>query len=844
MALIAPRPAEGREIGIPPPPIYNFYGQVGLLDMPTAQFAPDGELAISMSTTKTLDRYNLTFQAFPWLEAAFRYSRLDRANAGTDLYDRSLSFKIRLADENADWPSIAIGVQDILGTGVFGAEYLVASKHIGDFNVSGGIGWRRFSGIAQFDNPLGLIFPSFKNIDNNFGLGGVPSLNSFFHGPKIGLFGGVTWQTPIDRLAIIAEASGDQFTAEQKTGAINVRTPFNFGFAYTPWDGVQIGGGYFYGSEFGLRLTLSMNAFDEQPSPRIGTRPIPWHVRDPDDRTNATLAYLQDKTHYYDNNPWDAALKLKELKISGYQPVQRPPDRSKDVLLADAVYSPAGRAQLEVKNIESFGDDLILTISNERKITCPQISEITQAAAATDFKNVVLLQARIGSVQICEVGAVSPNNIDPAWIAASMQSADSAVPTPQQDVPAPVTISEERSAKDEIVAAIKEQNIGVAAIHLTDHEVEVAFVNGTYWTDPEAIGRLLRVLMKTAPLSVEKFRLVEITQNLPTSEMTFIRSDLERTLDMAGSASELLPSAPMLPVSANDPLLSENSLREFPNFEYSITPGYRQSLFDPNQPYRFQIYANASAGVTLTENLSISGNFEAVAFSDFKNDRLSNSILPHVRSDYVQYYTHGKNGIGSLQASYFDKLSPDVYLFVRGGILEDMYDGIGGEVYWQPTHTRWALGGALYAVQQRSFERLLGLRNYKVITGHASLYYNSPYYGLDFAVHAGRYLAGDYGATFEIKRRFANGIEIGVYATLTNVPFKDYGEGSFDKGFIVRIPIDVFLPVNTQNVANLDFSPLTRDGGQRLYGEQMLHDLLLRSSEGEFLATWDKVLNP
>jgi hypothetical protein len=115
---------------------------------------------------------------------------------------------------------------------------------------------------------------------------------------------------------------------------------------------------------------------------------------------------------------------------------------------------------------------------------------------------------------------------------------------------------------------------------------------------------------------------------------------------------------------------------------------------------------------------------------------------------------------------------------------------------------------------------------------------------MNVALHIGRYLAGDYGATLEIKRRFENGIEIGAFATLTNVPFRKYGEGSFDKGFIVRIPIDVLLPVNTQDVANLDFSPLTRDGGQRLYGEQMLHDLLLRSSEGEFIATWDKVLNP
>jgi hypothetical protein len=173
-----------------------------------------------------------------------------------------------------------------------------------------------------------------------------------------------------------------------------------------------------------------------------------------------------------------------------------------------------------------------------------------------------------------------------------------------------------------------------------------------------------------------------------------------------------------------------------------------------------------------------------------------------------------------------------------------MFAGAGGEVFWQPPQSRFSFGGALYAVQQRNFDRLFGLRNYKVVTGHVSAYYDSPFYDLDFEVDAGRYLAGDYGATFQITRRFANGMEIGAYATFTNVPFSKFGEGSFDKGIIIHIPLGDLAPINTQDEMRLDFSPLTRDGGQRLDGEETLHEALQRSSEGDMLPNWQEVLRP
>ena len=102
---------------------------------------------------------------------------------------------------------------------------------------------------------------------------------------------------------------------------------------------------------------------------------------------------------------------------------------------------------------------------------------------------------------------------------------------------------------------------------------------------------------------------------------------------------------------------------------------------------------------------------------------------------------------------------------IKAGILESMFDGAGGEILWRPEGARWGIGVDAYEVWQRQFDRLLGLQSYKAFTGHVALYYQAPWYNLNFALRAGEYLAGDRGLTVEITRRFSTGVEIGAFAT-------------------------------------------------------------------------------
>ena len=236
--------------------------------------------------------------------------------------------------------------------------------------------------------------------------------------------------------------------------------------------------------------------------------------------------------------------------------------------------------------------------------------------------------------------------------------------------------------------------------------------------------------------------------------------------------------------------------------------------------------------------------FELNILNNFGQLLLSDSQLPHVRTDFPLYYHEGKNGISHLETSYTTEIAPDVYAKAKAGLLEDMFAGAGGEVLWRPEGERWAVGASLFEVWQREFDRLFDLQPYHVLTGHLNLYYESPYYGLNFAVNAGRYLAGDYGATLQVTRRFSTGVEVGIFATLTNVPFSKFGEGSFDKGFIIRIPLDWALPLDSQTEYDTVLRPVTRDGGQMLDGEQTLYEDTRRTSFSEILANDEKIVNP
>lgn len=237
----------------------------------------------------------------------------------------------------------------------------------------------------------------------------------------------------------------------------------------------------------------------------------------------------------------------------------------------------------------------------------------------------------------------------------------------------------------------------------------------------------------------------------------------------------------------------------------------RIQIFDPDDPFRYGVGIGVGTTIALPRDWVLRGYYTQLLEHNFdESRRTSNSVLPHVRTDVVDYL----NDTSRLQALYIERRSStrnEVHWRHYAGVLEEMFMGLGGEVVYKPYNSRVGYGASYAWVTQRASDSDFGTRNYDVFTGFVSVYWDSPIYNYDIALHVGQYLAEDKGATLEINRTFKNGWQIGAWATLTDVSSEDFGEGSFDKGISLKIPFGA-----GRHSSSLLIRPVQRDGGQRL----------------------------
>ena len=95
-------------------PTIGLYGTPGLLDMPTAESAPDAQLSNTLSYFGGTTRSTITFQITPKLSGSFRYSALNGIPTGgiNTLFDRSFDLHYRLASEGRFRPADGTGIGD------------------------------------------------------------------------------------------------------------------------------------------------------------------------------------------------------------------------------------------------------------------------------------------------------------------------------------------------------------------------------------------------------------------------------------------------------------------------------------------------------------------------------------------------------------------------------------------------------------------------------------------------------------------------------------------------------------------------------------------------------------
>ena len=328
-------------------------------------------------------------------------------------------------------------------------------------------------------------------------------------------------------------------------------------------------------------------------------------------------------------------------------------------------------------------------------------------------------------------------------------------------------------------------NFKINEIKIDNDKVWVSVSNTKFRSTAQAVGRVASTLQR---FTADQVKSAYISFTNSEMQIGSFYVDLEQ-IGKDQFDPKLLADSPHS-IAAID-LKPQSTINSKQRLNWGIGPYLSHRLFNPDLPLSMETGIEVVGEYEIRPGLKLSGAVRKSVITNLTdNKRRSNSKLPRVHSDWPLYDIAGQPGhIHELAVSYTKNLGARFYGRLRAGLLEPHYAGVSGEILYKPAQSPFAVGVDIHRVRKREYDMRLDLRDYRVNIGHLNLYYDAG--GMfDFEVNIGRYLAGDWGATTTISRKFGNGWEVGGYATFTDVPFETFGEGSFDKAIYVSIPID------------------------------------------------------
>jgi len=355
-------------------PSQSDFGGVGLLQVPTARMAKEGEFSLNYRYNDQYRFYSASVQLFPWLDTTVRYTDVRTRKyspyedfSGNQTYkDKSFDLKLRLWEENYWLPEVSIGKRDIGGTGLFDSEYLVGTKAWGPFDFTLGLGWGYLGNSGNVTNPFCSASDKYCHRPAGHRTAGSISLGDSFKGPAA-IFGGIEYQTPWQPLRLKMEYEGNNYQ-DDFAGKLDQKSKVNVGAIYRITDWADVNVSYERGNTLMAGFTLRSN-FNEL-TQRHFDQPKPAYAPQPQGRfldSTVTASQLTDLKYNAGLDAPHIQLKGKTLYASGEQTKYRDNQEGID------------RANVILANHLPEGVDTI-ELTEQRK-NMPQVTTKTDVAS-------------------------------------------------------------------------------------------------------------------------------------------------------------------------------------------------------------------------------------------------------------------------------------------------------------------------------------------------------------------------------------------------------------------------------------------------------------------------------
>jgi len=223
-------------------------GLTGMLEMPNARVMQDWNARFSLGYSDPYAYYSGALTMLPNFEIAGRITRsigvkTELGDKYGDHKDKNIDLKWRIFKENSILPSIAIGANDIHGTGLYTSRYIVASKYWNIFDFTLGFGQGRLGG-----QPI-----SSSSAENN-------AATDFIFSSKTNgkFFGGIRARLT-EKFSFIAEYDTVDYYKDKKTTITQPKkSHINYGIRYNN-NGMTLGIHYLRGKDFGFSLAYDLS---------------------------------------------------------------------------------------------------------------------------------------------------------------------------------------------------------------------------------------------------------------------------------------------------------------------------------------------------------------------------------------------------------------------------------------------------------------------------------------------------------------------------------------------------------------------------------------------------------
>jgi hypothetical protein len=366
--------------------------------------------------------------------------------------------------------------------------------------------------------------------------------------------------------------------------------------------------------------------------------------------------------------------------------------------------------------------------------------------------------------------------------------------------------------QDDLRNALQHIDISVHGIVQDGPRLQIVLSQTAYPYWPDAINQAHQALLDVIPDGIFN---IDYVIKLAGHPVYRVSRDVIRDPELAKFVTQMSPRAltqPMLDrFTQHDQQDQVNSHWQatLPDFSVGIVhQGWLNSQNKMSQlvQARIDLDWEFAPGWSITQqtqfDLAERWEFSNAYFPNQQLQMLSPKIAGLVNNDVHLSQLMMRYNATQITSLYDQQVQYDYQLFA--GMIDNQWAGFGGNLLYQPWQSRVSLGLSLAQLTARDPDSWLGLADGIDTSAYtdnatvalASVYWASPFYNLDVALHAGRFVHQDTGAKLQIRRTFDNGWQFGIWAARTKhdtnslAMNNDNSITETQQGLYLSIPLD------------------------------------------------------